>query len=63
MQTLLIGLLIVGLTVTLDVAGLLATRRLVPGSALVAYHDVNGAFFHVIGATYGVLLAFVVVIV
>jgi hypothetical protein len=56
-QALLISLLFAGLTV----AGLYMVRRRVEPEAVKADHDVAGFTFGVIGAFYGVVLAFVIV--
>ena len=59
----LIGIGIVGLTVTCSVTGLLLVRRLVPLDVLQSNHEVASAKFQVMGTLYAVLLAFAVVIV
>src|SRR5579885_1684265 len=56
-QALLISLLFAGLTV----AGLYMVRRRVEPEAVKADHDVAGFTFGVVGAFYGVILAFVIV--
>lgn len=61
MATLLLGLLIVGLSVALAHVGLKLVRRRVPLEVLQSHHEVAGFIIGVIGAVYAVLLAFVVV--
>jgi amino acid transporter len=63
MQTLLLGLLIVGASVLLAHLGLYLVRRRVPLPVLETQHEVAGFIIGVLGAIYAVLLAFVVVIV
>lgn len=63
MQTLLLGLVIVGASVLLAHLGLRLVRRRVPLPVLETQHEVAGFIIGVLGAIYAVLLAFVVVIV
>ena len=58
----LVLVLIIG-SVTLCVGGLIIVRRYVPHHRLKIHNDVAGPIFATIGVAYGVLLAFVVVIV
>lgn len=62
MQTFILGLLVVGLSILLTHAGLRIVRRLVPLSVLETHHEVAGFIIGVLGAIYAVLLAFVVVV-
>ena len=62
MQTLILGVLVVGLSILLTHLGLRLVRRLVPLSVLETHHEVAGFIIGVLGAIYAVLLAFVVVI-
>lgn len=61
MGTIHLGVLIVFVTVGLSVIGLLIIRRTVSLSFLQQHHEVAGFIIGVLGAIYGVLLAFVVV--
>jgi hypothetical protein len=61
MDTLLLGLLIVGASVILAHIGLKLVRRKVPLEILQSHHEVAGFIIGVMGAVYAVLLAFVVV--
>jgi hypothetical protein len=61
MQTWLVGVVIVGVSVLLAHLGLRLVRRRVPLSVLETHHEVAGFIIGVLGATYAVLLAFVVV--
>ncbi len=63
MQTLLLGLVIVGASVLLAHVGLHLVRRRVPLPVLETQHEVAGFIIGVLGAIYAVLLAFVVVVV
>ena len=55
--------LILSVTVSLSLLGFLAVHRLVPVSVRRAHNDVAGFIFAAVGVMYGVLLAFVVVVV
>lgn len=61
MGILTIGLLIVGLSVTLAVTGMILVRRRVSLSDLISHHDVADPLLSVIGTFYAVLLGFLVV--
>jgi len=61
--TLILMLILVVGSVTLCVGGLVVVRRFVPHHRLKIHNDVAGPIFATIGVAYGVLLAFVVVIV
>jgi len=61
METLLLGLFIVGASVILAHIGLKVVRRKVPLEVLQSHHEVAGFIIGVMGAVYAVLLAFVVV--
>lgn len=61
MATLILGLLVVGLSIVLAWFGLRTVRRLVPIDVLQSQHEVAGFIIGVLGAIYAVLLAFVVV--
>ncbi len=63
MQTLLLGLVIVGASVLLAHLGLRLVRRRVPLPVPETQHEVAGFIIGVLGAIYAVLLAFVVVVV
>ncbi|HEX8492241.1 MAG TPA: hypothetical protein VF658_05320 [Pyrinomonadaceae bacterium] len=62
METLILGVLVVGLSLLLSHLGLRLVRRLVPLSVLETHHEVAGFIIGVLGAIYAVLLAFVVVV-
>ena len=53
----------VGGVLLLSLAGLLLVRRTVPLDLLAEHNEVAGYIYTVIGAVYGVLLAFVVLVV
>jgi Protein of unknown function (DUF4239) len=57
------GLLIVGATLALSLAGLALTRRFVDAETCRAHHDVAGFIYATVGVLYAVLLAFAAVIV
>lgn len=57
------AVLCVGGVLLLSVAGLLLVRRIVPLELLAEHNEVAGYIYTVIGAVYGVLLAFVVLVV
>ena len=61
MQTLVLGLVIVGVSVLLAHLGLRLVRRRIPLPVLETHHEVAGFIIGVLGAIYAVLLAFVVV--
>ncbi len=61
MATLVLALLVVGLSIVLAWFGLRTVRRLVPIEVLQSHHEVAGFMIGVLGAVYGVLLGFVVV--
>jgi len=63
MQTLLLGVTIVGMSILLAHIGLRLVRRKVPLPVLETQHEVAGFIIGVLGAIYAVLLAFVVVVV
>ncbi|HEX8889061.1 MAG TPA: DUF4239 domain-containing protein [Pyrinomonadaceae bacterium] len=63
MQTLLLGVTIVGMSILLAHIGLHLVRRKVPLPVLETQHEVAGFIIGVLGAIYAVLLAFVVVVV
>jgi hypothetical protein len=63
MQTLLLGIAIVGASVLIAHLGLRLVRRKVPLPVLETQHEVAGFIIGVLGAIYAVLLAFVVVVV
>lgn len=46
--------------VALALAGLLLTRKLIPGEFLSEHHEVTGAIFGTLGTVYGIFLAFIV---
>lgn len=58
-----LAVLIVAVAVALSTAGVLMVRKLVPAATLQEHNDVAGFIIAVIGLLYGVLLAFVVIIV
>jgi hypothetical protein len=62
MSTLLLGVVIVGVSVLLAHVGLRLVRRRVPLPVLQTQHEVAGFIIGVLGAIYAVLLAFVVVV-
>lgn len=62
MQTWLLGVLIIGVSVLLAHIGLRLVRRRVPLTVLQTHHEVAGFIIGVLGAIYAVLLAFVVVV-
>ena len=62
MQTLILGVLVIGLSILLTHLGLRLVRRLVPLSVLETHHEVAGFIIGVLGAIYSVFLAFVVVV-
>jgi len=57
------AVLCVGGVLLLSLLGLLLVRRLVPTQLLAEHNEVAGFIYTVIGAVYGVLLAFVVLVV
>lgn len=59
----LLGLIMIGFTLALAIAGLLVVRRLIPQHRLKLHHDVAGPIFGTVGVIYAVLLAFVFVVV
>jgi len=61
METWLLGVVIVGVSVLLAHVGLRLVRRRVPLNVLETQHEVAGFIIGVLGAIYAVLLAFVVV--
>lgn len=61
METWLLGVVIVGVSVLLAHVGLRLVRRRVPLTVLETQHEVAGFIIGVLGAIYAVLLAFVVV--
>jgi amino acid transporter len=63
MQTWLLGVVIVGVSVLVAHVGLRLVRRRVPLPVLQTQHEVAGFIIGVLGAIYAVLLAFVVVVV
>lgn len=63
MPTWLQGVLIVGLSVALALAGQYLVRRYVPLEVILEHHEVGGVFLSIIGTAYSVLLAFVVFVV
>src|SRR5689334_18113907 len=63
MHTLIVGVVIVGMSVLLSHIGLRLVRRKVPLPVLETQHEVGGFIIGVLGAIYAVLLAFVVVVV
>lgn len=63
MQTWLLGVAIVGMSVLIAHLGLHLVRRKVPLPVLETQHEVAGFIIGVLGAIYAVLLAFVVVVV
>jgi hypothetical protein len=63
METIFIGVVIVGATCLLSYVGLVATRRTCKPSVLQKHHDVAGFILSIIGVIYGVLQAFVVFVV
>jgi uncharacterized membrane protein (UPF0136 family) len=63
MQTLLLGVTIIGMSILLAHVGLRLVRRKVPLPVLETQHEVAGFIIGVLGAIYAVLLAFVVVVV
>lgn len=62
MQTLFLGILIIGGGVMLAQLGLRYVRHIVPVSFLQTNHQVAGFIFGILGAIYAVLLAFMIVI-
>lgn len=63
MQTWILGIAIVGVSVLVAHVGLRLVRRMVPLPVLQTQHEVAGFIIGVLGAIYAVLLAFVVVVV
>lgn len=63
MVTVLVGILIVGLSIVVAVAGQLTFHHWVPLNVRQKHNDVAGFIYAVLGLVYGVLLAFVVVVV
>ncbi len=61
LPTWLLGVLTVALACLIAVGGLLLVRRKVAPHVLIEHHEVAGSIYSVVGAMYGVLLAFVVV--
>lgn len=61
--TVVLGLIMVVGSVTLCIGGLLIVRRFVPHHRLKIHNDVAGPIYATLGVVYGVLLAFVVVLV
>lgn len=61
--TAVVALILVGTSIVLCIGGLLLVRRFVPHHRLKIHNDVAGPLFATLGVIYGVLLAFVVVIV
>ena len=61
MSTWLLGLLVVGGSVAVALAGLYAVRRIIPAASLEPHRDMAGFLFGALTVTYAVLLAFVVV--
>jgi len=57
-----LGVLIVGTSVFMSVAGLMIVRRYISHKVLKGHNDIAGAIFGTIGMAYTVLLAFVVVV-
>jgi hypothetical protein len=60
-STVLVGLVIVGGSTVLSIAGLLAVARWVPEDLRASDHDAKSAFLSLAGVAYAILLAFVVV--
>src|SRR5205085_7914268 len=58
---LLTGILIIGGSILLSLAGMLLVRRRVPQSVLREHNEVAGFLIAVIGVAYAVLLVFVVI--
>ena len=56
-----LGLLTLGIGVTLSIGGLIIVRKFIPHQKLKAHHDVAGPIFSTLGVVYAVLLGFVVV--
>jgi hypothetical protein len=63
METLLLGVAIVGMSILIAHVGLRIVRRKVPLPVPETQHEVGGFIIGVLGAIYAVLLAFVVVVV
>ena len=63
MQTLFLGVVIIGATVALSHLGLVIVHGHFPPSVRQANHEVGGYFIGLLGLVYAVLLAFVVVVV
>ncbi len=61
MATLLLGLVVVGLSIVASYFGLKIVRRFVPVSVLKSHQEVAASIMGVLGAVYAVLLAFMVV--
>src|SRR5688500_3017855 len=57
------AMLCIGGVLLLALTGLLLVRRLIPQDLLTEHNEVAGFIYTVIGAVYGVLLAFVVLVV
>ncbi len=57
-----LGVLIVGASVLMSVAGLVIVRRYISHKVLKGHNDIAGAIFNTLGVAYAVLLAFVAVV-
>jgi hypothetical protein len=62
MESVAVGILIIGGSILASLMGLVFVRRRVPVSFLETHHEVAGFFIGVLGVIYAVLLAFVVVV-
>src|SRR5471030_2568278 len=61
MNSYLLGFLVVTITTSLSVLGMLFVRSRVSLATLVSYHEVAGYLLSVVGTLYAVLLGFVIV--
>ena len=62
MQTLVLGIEILGLSILISLVGLFVVRRAVDVDRLKTHHEVAGFIIGIIGTIYAVLLAFLVVV-
>ena len=62
MQTLVLGIEILGLSILISLAGLYIVRRAVGVEKLKSHHEVAGFIIGIVGTIYAVLLAFLVVV-
>ena len=62
MQTLILGIEILGLSIIISLIGLYVVRRVVGVEKLRSHHEVAGFIIGIVGTIYAVLLAFLVVV-